>query len=45
MTLHAEVEATKSVTGQAVTTTLKDNGFWSVVLHDGSDNWLEDCFV
>jgi hypothetical protein len=24
---------------------LKDNSLWSVVLHDSSDDWLEDCFV
>jgi hypothetical protein len=24
---------------------LKNYSLWSVVLHYGSDNWLEDCFV
>lgn len=45
MTLHTEIEASESVTGQAVSTTLKYNGFGSVVLHNTFDDWLEDSLV
>lgn len=45
MALHAKVEASKPVTRQAVSTTLKHNSFGSVVLHNTFDDWLEDSLV
>jgi hypothetical protein len=45
VTSHTEVETTKAVAGQAVTTALEDNGFRTVVLHDIRDNWLEDALI
>ena len=45
MTSHAEVEASKTIARQAVTTTLKNNSLWLVVIHDSLDNWLEDGLV
>lgn len=45
MSLHAKIEASKSITRQAVSTTLKYNGFRSVIFHNTFDDWLEDSFV
>ncbi|KAH3672372.1 hypothetical protein WICPIJ_010057 [Wickerhamomyces pijperi] len=43
--LHGKVEATESVTGKRITTTLQDNGGWLVPFHDLGDDRLKDGLV
>ncbi|KAI6769544.1 hypothetical protein HG530_004173 [Fusarium avenaceum] len=45
MTIHAQVEATETITRQTVATTLQDNSLRLVVLHDVLNNRLEDRTV
>lgn len=45
MPTHTEVEATKTVARQTVTTTLEDNRLRTVPLHDALDYGLEDALV
>ncbi len=45
MTSHAEVETSKAITRQAITTALKNNGFWLVVVHNRFDDRLKDGLV
>lgn len=45
MTAHAQVEAAKTISRQAVATALQDHGLGAVILHDSLDDWLEDSFV
>ena len=45
MSSHAQIEAAKSVTRQAVTTTLEDDCLRLIVLHDSRDDRLEDGLV
>lgn len=43
--IHAQIEATQTITRQTVTATLQDNSFGLVILHDVLDNGLENGFV
>lgn len=45
MASHAQVEAAKSIAGQAVAPTLKYNRFRAVVVHHGFYDRLKDAFV
>jgi hypothetical protein len=45
MTLHTKVEATETIPRQTVSTTLEDDGFWIVIVHDTLNDWLEYRFV
>jgi hypothetical protein len=42
---HAQIEATKTVAGETITTTLENDCLWLVILHDGLDDRLEDRVV
>jgi hypothetical protein len=45
MAFHAEIETAKTIARQAITTTLQNNGFRLVVVHDALDDRLEDGLV
>lgn len=45
MTSHAQIETSKSITRQAVSSALQDNGFRAIVLHDVLDNRFKNGFV
>lgn len=45
MTSHAEIEASETITRQAITTALKNDSLWLVVVHDSLNDWLEDGLV
>jgi hypothetical protein len=45
MSSHTEIKATKTITRQTVTTTLKNNGFWVIIIHDSLDDWFKDGFI
>jgi hypothetical protein len=45
VTLHAEVEATQSVTRKTISSALQNNSSGLIPLHDMLDNWLEHALV
>lgn len=45
MTSHAEIETSKSVARQTISSALQDNSFRTVILHDIFDNGFEDSSV
>jgi hypothetical protein len=45
MTLHAEIETSKTIARQTVTAALQYNSFRLVIVHDALDDWLEDRLV
>jgi len=45
MSLHTQIEATKSVSTQTVSTTLEHDSFGSVALHDFANDRLENALV
>ena len=45
MAAHGKVEASQPISRQRVTSALKDNSSWLIVLHDAIDHRLEDALV
>lgn len=45
MASHAKVEASESVTRQAVAAALEHNGFGTIIIHNGFYDWLEDVLI
>jgi hypothetical protein len=45
MSSHTKVEAAQAITGQTVTTALKDHGLGAVPLHHALDDGLKDALV
>jgi len=42
---HTEIEATKTITRQAVSATLKNDSLRLIIFHNSSDDWFEDVLV
>jgi hypothetical protein len=45
VSVHAQVEATQAIAGQAVRAALEDHRFGLIVAHDVLDDWLKDGLV
>jgi len=42
---EGEIEATKAIAGQGISTALHNDSVWTIYLHDFSDDRLENTFI